>query len=114
MKNTRRNFVKNLGGSMLALSTGSALAANSPIEKRLLSSTQKITANNKIHIGLIGCGIIGHYDTDTALKVDGVELAAVCDLYNGRLDRAKEKWGNRLFTTRDYREVLAKPILTQC
>ncbi|MFM6937725.1 MAG: Gfo/Idh/MocA family protein, partial [Aquirufa sp.] len=51
---------------------------------------------------------IGHYDTDTALKVDGIELVAVCDLYDGRLERAKEKWGKQIFTTRDYRELLAK------
>ncbi|MEO7768794.1 MAG: Gfo/Idh/MocA family oxidoreductase, partial [Ferruginibacter sp.] len=76
--------------------------------KKQLISTKKISANDKIRIGLIGSGIIGHYDADTALKVDGVELVAVCDLYTGRLDRAKEKWGSPQFTTKDYRELLAK------
>ena len=51
-------------------------------------------------------GIMGHADTDTALKVPGVELAAVCDLYTGRLERAKEKYGKNIYTTRDYRELL--------
>jgi predicted dehydrogenase len=53
-------------------------------------------------------GIMGHADTDSALKIPGVELAAVCDLYKGRLARAKEKYGNQVYTTQDYRELLTR------
>ena len=108
MANSRRKFIKNLSGSVAAISIGNDVAASENAIKRKLISTTTTCSNDKIRIGLIGAGIIGHYDTDAALKVDGVELAGVCDLYTGRLDRAKEKWGNAIFSTRDYRELLAK------
>jgi predicted dehydrogenase len=101
----RRSFLKTIGNSTAAVSLGSHFF--SP-ENRILKSDVKITANDKVRIGLIGAGIIGHYDADTALKVPGVEIVAVCDLYSGRLDFAKEKWGDKIFTTRDYREILAR------
>ena len=108
MLNSRRKFIKNLSGSVAAISIGNDVAASENVIKRKLISTTTTSSNDKIRIGLIGAGIIGHYDTDAALKVDGVELAGVCDLYTGRLDRAKEKWGNAIFSSRDYRELLAK------
>lgn len=70
---------------------------------------QKISANDRIRIATIGVGGMGSGDTRYALQVPGVELAAVADVYDGRLARAREVWGSQIFTTRDYREVLARP-----
>ncbi len=102
---SRRNFIKKMGGAaaVLALKPDFATA-----EKRILRAETVVSANDKIRVGLIGAGIIGHYDIDTALKVPGVELAAVCDLYDGRLEYAREKFGATMPTTRDYREILAR------
>lgn len=105
MNNTRRDFIKKIS-STSALMVGGMAITDAYGKTITLKSEAKISANDKIRIALIGSGIIGHYDTDTALKVPGVELVAVCDLYKGRLERAKEKWGKDIFTTRDYREIL--------
>jgi len=75
------------------------------MESRTYASA-KFAANDNINLALIGSGIQGIYDTNTALRVPGVKLVATCDLYTGRLDRAKELWGNDIFVTRDYREIL--------
>jgi predicted dehydrogenase len=73
-----------------------------------LAATQKISANDRIRIALIGAGGMGSGDARYQLSFPGVELAAVADVYDGRLARAKEIWGHQVFTTRDYREILAR------
>ena len=65
-------------------------------------------ANDHIQIALIGAGGQGQGDTRVALQVPGVKLVAVADCYDGRLEHSKEVWGNDIFTTRDYREILAR------
>src|SRR5579864_2212599 len=89
MSTSRRHFLK------------SATAAG-------LAAAQKVSANDRVRIALIGAGGMGSGDTSYQLSFPGVELVAVCDIYDGRLTRAKEVWGNHLFTTRDYREILAR------
>lgn len=106
-KPSRRQFIKQLGGTSLLLATGTLPSRGSfEILKPRSHYKGGISAADNIRVATIGMGIMGNIDTDSALKVPGVELAAVCDLYNGRLARAKEKYGNNIFTTRDYREIL--------
>lgn len=107
---SRRKFLENLGSTALLLGSGSLarLMAQEKYETRIIPCQKKISANDKIRIAVIGTGIMGHNDLNTALKIPGIELAAACDLYTGRLERMKEIYGQHLFTTRDYRELLEK------
>jgi predicted dehydrogenase len=67
-----------------------------------------VAANDHIQIALIGAGGQGQGDTAVALRVPGVKLVAVADCYDGRLEHCKELWGDDIFTTRDYAEILAR------
>jgi len=106
-ESSRRKFIKQLGGSSLLIAAGPLQTlASDHIEKRIISYNPVISQNDRIRIATIGMGIMGNIDTDSALKVPGVELAAASDLYKGRLTRVKEKYGNSVYITRDYRELL--------
>jgi len=70
---------------------------------------KQFAANDHIQVALIGAGGMGSNDAQSSQAQPGVKLVAVSDIYDGRLTRAKERWGADLFTSRDYREVLARP-----
>ncbi len=105
---SRRRFIQQITGTGLALAAGglSPLAAADKKEARTLLWERKISANDTVNVGVIGMGIMGYNNVNTALKVPGVKLVGACDLYTGRLEHAKEKYGADLYTTRDYRELL--------
>jgi predicted dehydrogenase len=105
---SRRKFLHQIGATTLvaAASPLASLAAQEKAEERILHYERKISANDKVRIGVIGYGVQGHFDLNTALKVPGVELAGICDLYTGRIENAKEQYGKNLFTTRNYKELL--------
>lgn len=65
-------------------------------------------ANDKIRMATIGIGGMGMGDTRFTLSLPGTELVAVADLYDGRITRAREQWGQQIFATRDYREILGR------
>jgi len=108
LASSRRNFIKQITGTTLALGAGplASFAAKEKIEERIIQYQKNILSNDKINVAAIGMGIMGYNNVNTALKVPGVQLVAACDLYTGRLQRAKEVYGNDLFVTNDYRKVL--------
>src|SRR6201994_4788816 len=86
-----------------------AMAATATQLKPLLAqSSPTRSPNDNIQLALIGAGIQGQHDTKIALEVPGVKLVAAADCYDGRLTHCKELWGPDVFTTRDYREILAR------
>jgi len=102
----RRSFLRTASAASAATLLGAKTYALSAIQN---DPARPVSANDHIQIALIGAGGQGQGDTKTAVQVPGVKLVAVADCYNGRLDHAKELWGADVFTTRDYREILARP-----
>ena len=96
MSTTRRHFLQATTAAGLASQIG-------------VAQTRRRSANDQVNIATIGLGGQGTGDTKSSLAADGVKLVAVSDIYDGRLIHAKEVFGNDVFTTRDYREVLARP-----
>ena len=106
-ESSRRNFIKKLAAASAAVAVGSNVFAEQNAQVFLSKLKRNpFSANDKINIALIGAGGMGTQDVITALKVPNIKIVAVCDLYEGRLKDAKTKWGNDLFLTKHYKEIL--------
>ena len=109
-RNNRRNFIQKFGLAAMGISFFSSkkgVAKAQELSWTFPGRNQKTySPNDHIQLATIGLGIQGHYDTRAALKNAGVKLVAGCDLYEGRLQGGKEIFGEDLFVTKDYREIL--------
>jgi predicted dehydrogenase len=100
-RSSRREF--------LGMTAAGGVVASIPLARAQTPAAQDVPPSDRIQLATIGMGIQGLNDTRAALRVPGIELVAAADVYDGRLTLAKETWGDGIFTTRDYREVLARP-----
>ncbi len=107
---TRRNFLQKLTTGVVGatLLPEVLLAGDQASRIEQLKRIKKVSANDHIQIAVIGAGGMGQADANTAITVPGVKLVAACDLYDGRLADAKRIYGNDIFTTRDYREIVQR------
>src|SRR5438128_1671414 len=64
-------------------------------------------ANDRLRIGVIGCGGMANSHMDALVKMreaDNIEIASVCDVYTIRRDAAAQKTGGKPIP--DYRAIL--------
>ncbi len=101
----RRKFIREsslIGAGSLAF--GSGLIQASPLIKNPLPKS------DKLRFGVIGCNGMGWSDTRSLLKMDDVELVAICDVDQNVVQKRKEEYAtvrdNKVKTYGDYRELL--------
>src|SRR5208283_5056680 len=69
------------------------------------STTKVMGANDRIRLGVIGTGRQGTDDMKNFMH-HGVEVAAVCDVYQPNMEKALAAAGGKAKTTKDFRDVL--------
>ncbi|MBV9761214.1 MAG: Gfo/Idh/MocA family oxidoreductase [Acidobacteriaceae bacterium] len=99
---SRRHFLQSTGVA------ASALGLTGAVDTAAQEPAKPVSPNDHVQIGCIGFGIMGQGDMHTASSLPGVQIVAVSDVYDGRRTLARERYGKDIFTTRDYRELLAR------
>jgi predicted dehydrogenase len=73
--------------------------------------TQLVRANDRINVGFIGPGSRGRELIRQLLRIPGVEIAAVCDVYDPRFDEVNAIVGRKVSSYKDYRELIERKDL---
>jgi len=91
----RRQFIRQVASTTLA----SAAA---------LSGRRILGANDRVNVGLIGCGGRGRADADLLRQVPDANIVAVCDLYQPHADAAQAWAGGGCRSYNDFRKLLER------
>ena len=111
---SRRDFLGKAMGTVTSASLlGTGVSASTSVPAPAASASRVLGANDRINLGFVGCGMQFYGLLQRAFKKrketkNDFEYAALCDVWQPRLDYAKEQT-QALSTTRDYREILARP-----
>ncbi len=100
-KLTRRGFMGKVGSAAVGV----------PLFAKNLFAQGRVSANDRITLGLIGCGGMGVANLRAVLGFSDIQAVATCDVYEPHRQRAKERIDDRYendncATYNDYRELL--------
>ena len=83
------------------------LGAAAVASTSLAPASRVLGANERVRVGLIGCGGRGMHVAKLMRKVPDVAFAAACDVYSPHAEAAAKLWaGDECRAHRDFREVL--------
>jgi predicted dehydrogenase len=90
----RRDFITK--AAEISLGAGVGLAARRTV----------LGANDRVVVGVIGCGEMGSINMGSFMKHPGVEIGAISDVYQPRLDKGIREAGGRAKPYKDFRQLL--------
>jgi len=104
----RRSFLKHSAGIATA-----AMGLPYLVPGSALGKDGQVAPSERVTLGSIGVGSMGKGDMKNLMRVDGVQVLAVCDVFENRREEAKaivdENYGNKdCKTYNDFRDVLAR------
>ena len=98
---TRRELLKRAGSAVVVGMAGTSLA---------MGSSKQQSPNDKLVIGLIGCGGMGASNMRSLMEFPDVEVAALCDVDTSRIpgdyNDVRKKYGRSPDVYSDYRSML--------
>ncbi len=103
---SRRKFLKKAGLVSAGLFGPKELLSNANQKIYILQRKYHSENMETIRYGLIGAGNMGLSNIQAALRHNNTQLTAVCDLYEGRLNAVKNKFGSDVFLTKKHEELL--------
>ena len=99
---SRRRFIKTAGAVTIAAPV---------IMQSSLAAGKKVSASDKINLGIIGCGGLGNVSLDICSSQPDVAVTAACDVWKDRLDPVLAKFGSTCTGYTDFRELLLRKDL---
>ncbi len=104
---TRREFLRKAGGAA-ALGLGVQAFLEEARAQEAQVAPGAVSPNEKIIVGLIGSGGMGRGNMSDFLRSGMVEVAAVCDVDQARLDQGVKEAGGKATPYRDFRKLLER------
>jgi predicted dehydrogenase len=83
-----------------------ALRSNGKVIWASDAGPARVAPSDRLRVAVIGIGARAQQDAYSFAVTPGVELVAAADVYDDRLVRAKELFGEKVETTKDYRKIL--------
>jgi len=111
---SRRDFLGRTGQGIAAAGLGWAASTLGipPVEADPVKPRKKPMQNDKIVLGLIGCGGMGPFNMRTLMQKPEVEVAALCDVDSSHLPanvaEVEKQYGKAPQTYSDFRRLLER------
>ncbi|MBS1708045.1 MAG: Gfo/Idh/MocA family oxidoreductase [Armatimonadetes bacterium] len=105
---TRRQLLARAGATAVAGAASPILRAM----ERTVGKSRILGANDRVVFGLIGCGGMGSANMRNFMTLDGVDVAAICDVDTSRMpgdiETVDKKYGHKPEVFHDYRKMLER------